>query len=63
MKNLITIKTHEKNHKLAAEDYCVFGGSDDKVHMMTNLKPEELLIFLMPFLVEIEKIVNDESVN
>lgn len=55
MDNLINIsnKKHRFNKTIIADEYMVLGKVNDKMEMMTNLDPEDLLIFLMPILNEL----------
>lgn len=54
--NNITIKDKNKYIKtIKSNNYFVIGQESDKVHMCTNLNPEDLLLLLFPFLEYLEK--------
>ena len=73
MKNVIIIKNKDNfinsiyagdylnadGHLIFADDYLAIGRSGERLEMITNLKPEDLLILLMPILEELNELVLD----
>ena len=59
MKNTINITNNITNKRqsfkktINADEYIVVGKTGDKMEMMSNLDPEDLLIFLSPLLMEL----------
>lgn len=54
MKN--TIKVNDTTIK--GNEYVVVSSVGDKMEMLTNLEPDNLLLFLMPILIELDKKFN-----
>jgi len=60
MNNVIIIKNKDNFRNLIfADDYLAIGRSGERLEMITNLKPEDLLILLMPILEELNELVLD----
>lgn len=60
MNNVIIIKNKDNFINLIyADDYLAIGRSGERLEMITNLKPEDLLILLMPLLEELNELVLD----
>ena len=60
MKNVIIIKNKDNfTNLIYADDYLAIGRSEERLEMITNLKPEDLLILLMPLLEELNELVLD----
>ena len=60
MKNVIIIKNKDNFiNSIYADDYLAIGRSGERLEMITNLKPQDLLILLMPLLEELNELVLD----
>ena len=61
MNNVIIIIKNKDNFMspIFADDYLAIGRSGERLEMITNLKPEDLLILLMPLLEELNELVLD----
>mgnify|MGYP000863220917 CR=1 FL=1 len=54
MNNVIIIKNKDNfMSSIYADDYLAIGRSGERLEMITNLKPQDLLILLMPILEEL----------
>lgn len=60
MKTTISIKTKRSNTNIKADNYLVVGTVGDKLEMMTNLQRDDLLMFLMPLLEELNNNFSDD---
>ena len=54
MNNVIFIKNKDNfKSPIFADDYLVIGRSEERLEMITNLKPQDLLILIIPILEEL----------
>lgn len=61
MKSKITVKNKYLNKSIRSSDYLVVGSDRyNKIEVMTNLPPMELITMLMPLLHEIELALDEE---
>ncbi len=60
MINIIVKENNKIINTLNSDKYFILCGAGDRIEMMSNLEPESLLMFLMPFLVELEEIIERE---
>jgi hypothetical protein len=63
MKSKINIKNNCFDKTIKVDDYLVIGSNgSNKIEIMSNLEPMEIATLLMPFLHELDLILNDNKV-